>query len=119
MNTPSDDQIRTLEACVRLLEHQLRELEDRLRQAEDELRELRTETARTRPIRIDAIHYKVQELVVSELSGTLHVGLTALTDPKSLEKIVGGDAVSMENLTNENLMGENFPNESGAETDGG
>jgi Spore germination protein GerPC. len=110
MNAPSDDQIRTLEACVRLLEHQLRELEDRLRQAEEELRALKAETAEVRPIRIEAINYKVQELVVSELSGTLHVGLTALTDSKSLEKLVnGGEAVTMENLTNEG----------GAETDGG
>jgi predicted nuclease with TOPRIM domain len=109
MNASAEDQIRTLEACVRLLENQLRELEDRLRQAEDELRALKTEAAQVRPIRIEAINYKVQELVVSELSGTLHVGLTALTDSKSLEKIVnGGEAVSMENLTSE----------SGAETDG-
>jgi len=110
MNTNSEDQIRTLEACVRLLENQLRELEDRIRQAEDELHALKTEAAQVRPIRIEAINYKVQELVVSELSGTLHVGLTALTDSNSLDKIVnGGEAVSLENLTNE----------SGAGTDGG
>jgi hypothetical protein len=110
MNEASDDQIRTLDACVRLLEHQLRELEERIRRAEEELRALKEETARVRPIRIEAINYKVQELVVSELSGTLHVGLTALTDSKSLEKIVGeGENVAMENLTNE----------SGAEADGG
>lgn len=110
MNEASDDRIRTLDACVRLLEHQLRELEERIRQAEEELRALKEETARMRPIRIEAINYKVQELVVSELSGTLHVGLTALTDSKSLEQIVGeGENVTMENLTNE----------SGADADGG
>ena len=110
MNANSDDQIRTLDACVRLLEHQLRELEERIRQAEEELRALKEEAAKVRPIRIEAINYKVQELVVSELSGTLHVGLTALTDSKSLEKIVGGgETVTMENLTNE----------SGEDADGG
>jgi sugar-specific transcriptional regulator TrmB len=109
MSAIADDQIRTLDACVRLLERQLRELEDRIRQAEDELRELKAEAARVRPIHIEAVNYKVQELVVSELSGTLHVGLTALTDSKSLEKIVGGEAVAMENL----------PNEAGGDADGG
>lgn len=102
MSEAANDDIRTLDACVRLLELQLRELEERLRRAEEELKALREEVARVRPIRIEAINYKVQELVVSELSGTLHVGLTALTDTKSLEKIVGGgEAVELENLTNE------------------
>jgi len=110
MGEASNDDIRTLDACVRLLEQQLRELEERIRKTEEELKALREEIAQTRPIRIEAINYKVQELVVSELSGTLHVGLTALTDSKSLEKIVGGgETVAMENLTNE----------SGADADGG
>ena len=110
MSEALSDNIRTLDACVRLLEHQLRELEERIRKVEEELRALREEIARERPIRIEAINYKVQELVVSELSGTLHVGLTALTDSKSLEKIVGGgEAVELENLTGE----------SGANADGG
>jgi len=110
MNAMPDDKIRTLEICVRMLEDQLRGLEERLRLAEDELRELKAEAAKARPIHIEAINYKVQELVVSELSGTLHVGLTALTDSKALEKIAGGgEAVTLENLTNE----------SGVDADGG
>ncbi len=39
-----------------------------------------------KPIHIENINYKIQELDVKELSGTLNIGMTALDDPEKIKQ---------------------------------
>lgn len=60
----------------------------------------------------DNVTYKVQELAVHDLSGTLNIGLTALSDPKQLENWIkqkeneDGQTVNAENLSQAHPMEE-------------
>jgi len=75
-----------LQTYLQLLEQRLRQLEDRALLAEAELRELKEAFARVKPVHIGSVNYKVQELTVSDLSGALNIGLTAMSDPEQLER---------------------------------
>lgn len=91
-------------AYLQMLEQRVRQLEDRALLAEKEVRDLKEAFQRIKPINIEAINYKVQELAVSDLSGTLNVGLTALADPEQLQQWLhqgeggSGGGVTLENL---------------------
>ncbi|OUM97427.1 MAG: hypothetical protein BAA02_06155 [Paenibacillaceae bacterium ZCTH02-B3] len=71
--------LRFVESRIRLLEERTARLEGLVQTLERLLRQLK-------PVHIDNIHYKIQELHLRDLSGTLNVGLTALTDPQQLEE---------------------------------
>lgn len=72
-------------------------VEERFVRLEEENRKLKEMIAGIRPLQIDNITYKVQELHVRELSGTLNIGLTALADSKQLEKWLAEQEQSGEN----------------------
>jgi hypothetical protein len=40
-------------------------------------------------VNIENINYKIQELTVQQLSGTLNIGMSALTDPEEVNKWLG------------------------------
>lgn len=68
---------------------------DRLRHLEREIAILRRENealkkklASLQPITIERIEYKIQELSIETLSGTLNVGLSATGDGESIERIL-------------------------------
>ncbi len=68
---------------------------DRLRHLEREIAILRRENealkkklASLQPITIERIEYKIQELSIETLSGTLNVGLSATGDCESIERIL-------------------------------
>lgn len=70
-------------------------LEQRLRALEEEQAKLREEIEacnKKDPIHIENIHYKIQELTVRELKGTLNIGMTALSDPKEIERWLQHDS---------------------------
>lgn len=73
-------------AYLRHLEEKIGQLQDRLLQVETVTDQLREQVDQLRPVHIGQVHYKIQELTVSELSGTLNVGLTALADPQQMEQ---------------------------------
>ena len=75
-------------AYVRLMESRIKQLEDRLALLENQSEQLSRAMQQVKPIHIENITYKVQELAVRDLSGTLNIGLTALSDPEQLEKWV-------------------------------
>jgi hypothetical protein len=62
------------------------QLIEKLAKLEQENKQLTDKLSEVRPIRVDAIHYKVQELSVRELSGTLNIGLSALTSSEEIAK---------------------------------
>ncbi|WP_202078424.1 spore germination protein GerPC [Caldalkalibacillus salinus] len=63
-----------------------KELEKRLQQLEEENKVLQEQVEQIKPLHIENINYKIQELVVKELKGTLNIGMTALSDPKEIQK---------------------------------
>jgi uncharacterized coiled-coil protein SlyX len=71
-----------LERRIAALEHRLAAQESNAGRMAEEIRELK----QVKPVHIENITYKVQELAVRDLSGTLNIGLTALSDPAMLEK---------------------------------
>lgn len=72
-------------------------VEQRLRKLEQENRRLKKRISQLKPINIENINYKIQELVVRELKGTLNIGMTALTDPEEIKKwLQEADGVDIE-----------------------
>lgn len=62
-------------------------------QFEQAVAELTAENAQLRhkldsikPVNIENINYKIQELSVKELSGSLHIGMSAVTDPEQISQ---------------------------------
>jgi spore germination protein PC len=95
------------QAYFQMMEQRIRSLEDRCLIAERELQTMKENLKQLRPVHIDAINYKVQELAVQELSGTLNVGLTALSDAQQLESwLKQSDAGDDKNIVMENLQNE-------------
>lgn len=66
----------------------LENLQQKIEDVEKENEELKEKVENIKPINIEAINYKIQELTVEELSGTLNIGLSALTDAENLKKLL-------------------------------
>jgi len=73
-------------AYLYAMEARIKELESRLSAAEMESQQLKASFSQIKPVHIEHIHYKVQELNIKELSGTLQLGLTAFTDSEQIDK---------------------------------
>lgn len=71
---------------LRHLEHRLRQLEEKWALLEAKMQQVQRLLQELKPVHIDQVHYKIQELHLRDLSGTLNIGLTALSDPEQLEQ---------------------------------
>lgn len=90
---------------------------EKLEKLEEENQQLKEEIENIKPITIENINYKIQDLSVQELSGTLLVGLTALSEAEELQKLLqengpvtlnGMDTAEMEQaMENEEAFNEN------------
>jgi hypothetical protein len=63
-------------------------LQQKIEEVEKENEDLKEKVENIKPINIENINYKIQELTVEELSGTLNIGLSALTDAENLKKLL-------------------------------
>lgn len=70
-----------LEGCIAAMEGRLRELEEANRL-------LKEQVDGAKPVQYGNITYKVQELHVNELTGTLNIGLTSLADEGQLKTMM-------------------------------
>jgi len=61
---------------------------EKLNQLEEENKELKEDINKIKPLTIENINYKIQDLHVQDLSGNLMVGLTALSDAEELQKLL-------------------------------
>lgn len=68
------------------LEQRLFQLEQSNQKLTQENKQLKQKVDAIKPIHIENINYKIQELVVRELKGTLNIGMSGITDPKELSK---------------------------------
>jgi hypothetical protein len=67
----------------------VKETKQRFHLIENENEKLKEKLAQIKPIHIENINYKIQELDVKELKGTLNIGMTALTDAEKLKEWIG------------------------------
>ncbi|MDF2937462.1 MAG: hypothetical protein K0Q90_2835 [Paenibacillaceae bacterium] len=63
-------------------------MEEQLRQLEETNRLLKEQVDAVKPVQYGNITYKVQELHVNELTGTLNIGLTSLADEGQLKTMM-------------------------------
>lgn len=80
-------------------------LEERLLNLEKEYEELRNRLEQLKPIHIENLNYKIQELVVRELSGTLNIGLSGELDEQLVKSMLEegsnqeqGEAIQLHDL---------------------
>lgn len=67
----------------------LQQIQERLFKLEEENKELKKQIQEIKPIVIENINYKIQEINVEELKGTLNIGWTGEADAKEVSKMVG------------------------------
>lgn len=70
------------------LESRFLRMEEQLRQLEEANRLLKEQVDAVKPVQYGDITYKVQELHVNELTGTLNIGLTSLADEGQLKTMM-------------------------------
>ncbi|MBD0384081.1 spore germination protein GerPC [Paenibacillus sedimenti] len=104
-----EQRMRQLETSNQLLEQEIRRLKEN---SELDSMKLKEQLEQIKPIHIENINYKIQELAVKDLKGTLNIGLTALTDEEQLKKIIDdveqGKDIQFEDLNSS--PGESDPN---------
>ncbi|MCT8136645.1 hypothetical protein H1D32_02105 [Anaerobacillus sp. CMMVII] len=86
--TKSGIPLPTQDKYAHIVMNQLENLQNKLEEIEKENEELKEKVENLKPINIENINYKIQELTVEELSGTLNIGLSALTDAENLKKLL-------------------------------
>ncbi|MEW9051604.1 MAG: spore germination protein GerPC [Neobacillus sp.] len=79
---------------------------EKLNKIEEDHKKLKEEIKNIKPITIENINYKIQDLSVQELSGTLLVGLTALSEAEELKKLLTENGPVHLNDMNTEEMGE-------------
>jgi hypothetical protein len=68
-------------------QHQLKQqLEEQIHALQQENAQLLERVSKMKCVNIENINYKIQELTVQQLSGTLNIGMSALTDPEEINK---------------------------------
>jgi predicted nuclease with TOPRIM domain len=70
------------------LEARILRMEEQLSQLEEANRLLKEQVEAVKPVQYGNITYKVQELHVNELTGTLNIGLTSLADEGQLKTMM-------------------------------
>lgn len=83
----------------------INQLQQEIEKLKEENEQFRKKLASIQPVNIERLEYKIQELRVETLSGTLNVGLSAHGDEETLSKIIdqmrdndNGDSVQMGDL---------------------
>jgi hypothetical protein len=79
---------------------------EKLNKIEEDHKKLQEEIKNIKPITIENINYKIQDLSVQELSGTLLVGLTALSEAEELKKLLTENGPVQLNDIDTEEMGE-------------
>lgn len=100
MYYPSADYFKQLEERLETLETENRSLKEQIEKGKEDLIK---RLEQIKPVHIDNIHYKIQELSVKELKGTLNIGMTALSDPEELQKWIAdtqedGESVQLSDM---------------------
>jgi hypothetical protein len=85
---------------------------EKLHQLEEDNKELKEEVDNIKPLTIENINYKIQDLHVQDLSGNLMVGLTALSDAEELQKLLEeNDAITFNDMDTEEFENAMMDNE--------
>lgn len=88
-NTYVQQWITWFEQAIRLLEKRQQELELENKRLSERLEAIK-------PVQFGNITYKIQELNVNELKGTLNIGLTSLADDNQIQSIIDQMKISQD-----------------------
>lgn len=70
------------------IQEQIQSLKNEITELKAANQKLQKKMATLQPIQIEKMEYKIHELVVKTLSGTLNIGLTAHGDEESIVKLI-------------------------------
>ncbi len=87
---------RNLQALWDNQQQFMKQMEDKLLALENENSQLKERINQIKPFTIENINYKIQELTVQQLSGTLNIGMSALTDSEEIKKWLNTDSEYVE-----------------------
>ncbi|WP_163970574.1 coiled-coil domain-containing protein [Oceanobacillus halotolerans] len=81
-----------------MAEH-MEKLNEKLNKLEEEQKKMQDEIDNIKPVNVENVNYKIQDLNVQDLSGTLLVGLTTLSDAENLKELLAeNDAVTFNDM---------------------
>lgn len=63
-------------------------LQQRVAALEMQNEQLKEEMKQIKPVQIESIVYKIQELQIKDLKGTLNIGITAQADEQTIDKFM-------------------------------
>lgn len=72
---------------VTITEH-IEKMNEKLSKMEEENKQMKEKIENINPVNVENINYKIQDLHVEDLSGTLLVGLAALSDAEKLQELL-------------------------------
>jgi hypothetical protein len=81
-----EERMRRIEEENIKIKNENNKIKGEYQQIKEENDEIKEKFKNIKPINIENINYKIQELVVKELKGTLNIGMTGISDPKELSK---------------------------------
>jgi regulator of replication initiation timing len=86
------------------------DMEQKVAALKEESQRLTERLDSMKTIQIENINYKIQELTVKELKGTLNIGMTALTDENEIRKWLNGSGadgeIQFQDMENGGIQGE-------------
>jgi len=81
---------------------QIKNIQEKLTEIEEKYTKLKETIEHLKPMTVENVHYKIQDLHVQDLSGTLHVGLTTLSDAEQLQKLLAeSDSIQFSDMDTE------------------
>ncbi len=98
-------QLNGLQHFIPKLMETLESMQEKMEEIEEENENLKEKIKDIKPINIENINYKIQELTVEELSGALNIGLSALTDAENLKKLLNENGEIKFNDLDTNMEG--------------
>ncbi|WP_018933167.1 hypothetical protein [Gracilibacillus lacisalsi] len=100
---------------------QLNKIYEKLNQLEEENKQIKEELANKKSITVENVNNKIQDLNVQELSGSLLVGLSALSDAEELQELLSEQEpvffndMNTEQFENNMMQQQNAEGEEGAQ----
>ncbi|GAE34317.1 spore germination protein GerPC [Halalkalibacter akibai] len=106
MYSPSNQKTMNINLMEQLTKH-MTALTKKLEEIEKENKELKEKVENMKPINIENINYKIQELTVEELSGNLMIGMTTLGEMGDLQKLLNdNNSIQFNDIDTENFEQE-------------
>lgn len=81
-----EERLQDLAEIICQLEKKAKHLESTTERLHTQVKDIQENFEQNKAITIENMTYKIQELTVNELHGTLNIGMTALADPEEIKQ---------------------------------